>query len=1274
MASTAPKQDKVRPPAKRSAKRSSRHGEPASPSHFGPIACTSAASALVQAYLAPDVAAPHAASIGGKKEGGNSSGGTSSASRANGGGSGDGDSCCFLHLSESRFDPVKRRFGGKSKPVSLFASSRHGAGGGKGTRLSFGPTAKVVATKEAMHAALHCRCVFVLLCEASSGGTAKVSSNTQGGTRSCSANPSTSRGKRVDTAHLVALSPDDPITALSVDSFPLVASSEVEGSSIGGSRGSTSGSVHSSNRRQQPSSAACTFPRAFDVMDGPVVVHRPAARQGDPWRGLEVYRPTQTEDRGEITWRGQRVTPPAVSQVTQGKGEVASAHGQGGIGGASGTGGNGTSFRLDLSVENFGEGTPPPSGDTPRSKKRAPGGSAACALLVCPPCDSYSACAVTDSSFCGRGLGGIASAGMDEGDVTAATAAILALPIVGAPAEGGGATGTGKYQSATQWTSLFLDREGRASLAPWRGLPSWWRNRLTCLCRAPAANTGIVSLASATSRIGGEGGLVVKPLPPTVYIGAAAAVEDKTGADVSTGGGTGGAGGALLELQGGGALSCARLLPAPAWAVTTAAVDDGQGVLVVLLSDMVGTALLLARDGSEFPIVEEYRGVAAAFAGDFLGNGREQVALLPTVSSAGSAGSATGGGGSGGRRASAVAATKAGAGGWEQLPLKALVKRALVTDCSCVWGNGRRDDVAALPGAGPIQVVGARPSGASGGGDRAVAVGGAAASEPSKGRKRQRIGEGNTNAGKCDRASGSTSVAAVGAAGSGTSKCAEGIDDDHRLDRLSTVVGVLRRRVRAEEARLLRLRQARVGKAAFVEAAKFTLTAQVGGGNATSRGSRGDTLKPFCPAVGAFEDGLVAHFADPSATSTPPPLLTTEDKSGAFSCLLQCALARVRFHAPSRTLCLDAHISNPVRESRGAPVEAVTATAVNVCLSVASACGHLKTRSAVCSRLRPGESATVRACVEVPPGLLAGDGGTGTGSRTEEAISLYTSCVWRVDDSGARDGLRGDSLATAGSEDGQASPCSVIFGRTRVSAQDMLGVGALASTAEAPLPSTPGALVKAPSQFSTSAVHSRGKGVVETKSFNAAAESAGVKHLGLFDVGTRLDLLLRSDTASLAALPQAVRTLSSVASLPEPWAGGAAISVTGCSESAAECTLRAGDSAGASAVLLRVAAAALPDGARASADHASGPGLELLAAASQALRDEMVALEAVARERRGIGGVASDGRKGGGRALEAALEVYTAAQMKSDVLAARLAGRVVAAREGGGEGYGGYTR
>ncbi|CAN0283665.1 unnamed protein product, partial [Hapterophycus canaliculatus] len=88
-----------------------------------------------------------------------------------------------------------------------------------------------------------------------------------------------------------------------------------------------------------------------------------------------------------------------------------------------------------------------------------------------------------------------------------------------------------------------------------------------------------------------------------------------------------GAGGALLELRK-GALSCHRLLPAPPSAVVTAAVDDAQGVVAVLLDDQDGTALLLARDGSDLPVVEEHRGVAAVFKGDFLGNGREQVALL----------------------------------------------------------------------------------------------------------------------------------------------------------------------------------------------------------------------------------------------------------------------------------------------------------------------------------------------------------------------------------------------------------------------------------------------------------------------------------------------------------------------------------------------------------------------------------------------------------------------------------------------------------------------
>ena len=114
---------------------------------------------------------------------------------------------------------------------------------------------------------------------------------------------------------------------------------------------------------------------------------------------------------------------------------------------------------------------------------------------------------------------------------------------------------------------------------------------------------------------------------------------------------------------------------------------------MVLLADAAGKALLLSRDGCELPIVEEFRGVAFAHAGDFLGNGREQVAFFPMASSAimtsGGDATAIGGGSVAGalRRASVPAAAKPGAGAYEQLHLKTLVKRALVTDCSCVGGT-----------------------------------------------------------------------------------------------------------------------------------------------------------------------------------------------------------------------------------------------------------------------------------------------------------------------------------------------------------------------------------------------------------------------------------------------------------------------------------------------------------------------------------------------------------------------------------------------------------
>ncbi|CAM9237376.1 unnamed protein product, partial [Laminaria digitata] len=249
----------------------------------------------------------------------------------------DSSTSCFLYMSESRFDPVKRRFGGKSKPVTM-ANPRDVTG--RGARLSFGPAAKVVATKEAMHTTLHCRCVFVLLREVSSEGAAKSSTaasapSSQGEGRAASERGSASRSRRTDTAHLIALSPDDLFLALSVNSFPLVASVEREGNSRGGARtgigggggggsssgGSSGGSGNSNNSNQRPAPAAASaLSRAFEIMDGPVVVHRPPSRLGEPWRGLEVYRPEAAAPRGDgdrttRPWRGQRIPlPPGLWQ------------------------------------------------------------------------------------------------------------------------------------------------------------------------------------------------------------------------------------------------------------------------------------------------------------------------------------------------------------------------------------------------------------------------------------------------------------------------------------------------------------------------------------------------------------------------------------------------------------------------------------------------------------------------------------------------------------------------------------------------------------------------------------------------------------------------------------------------------------------------------------------------------------------------------------------------------------------------------------------------
>ncbi|CAM9387302.1 unnamed protein product, partial [Ectocarpus fasciculatus] len=884
-------------------------------------------------------------------------------------------------------------------------------------------------------------------------------------------------------------------------------------------------------------------------------------------------------------------------------------------------------------------------------------------------------------------------------------AAVVALPAAVAAASSSAAEAEDSARPPhlpPQWASLFVDREGAASLSPWRGLASESRyHSPTCLSRAPDIDSGVVGLATGALPEGtaaaGDGGLILKSLPPTVYAGVALD-GGWGGAEATTAAADGNGGGALLELQG-GALSCARLLPAPPSSVMAAAVDDAQGVLVVLLADQAGTALLLARDGCDLPVVEEHRGIAAAFKGDFLGNGREQVALLSATSTGGGGAGSGGGAGKPGKRG--VAASKTGGGGWEQLPLKSLVKRALVTDCSCVWGNERREDLPATPSSGGVN----GESGASGSSRAAALTGGVEVPRgAAKGKKRQRSSGLGDEAGVAasSGANGSPVALAKPSKGGG----ADG--KDSRLSRLSSVVGVLRRRVQAEEARLLQLRQARRGKAAALEAAKLALTANVESGSAcgggcdvsADGGDHGeDAGSPRAPSnARLFLDGLVTPAFGGGGVSTLPSGHQVGERVAEEpppAAPLQCAIARVRFHPPSRVLCLDAHVRNPSPPKADNAAEATPAaaaaaaagppvTVVNVCLTVASASGHLATRSAVCPRLRPGESATVRACVEVPFGLLAGGGGGGGGVVPGRVASLYASCSWSLGGAsspaaaggGTRTPPPANSTAGTRESDTLDRPSrSFMFARVLVSPKDMLGLGGgVASLAQASEDKQVGqdffghhrSAKAAAARGRRSGAGSGGGG----SGGGGSGGGDGCKHLGLFDVGTRLDLLLSSldpsttTTTSLAALPRAVRSLSEVAALPEAWAGGAAVRVNGCSERAAGCTLRAGDSPSAPAVLLTVAAGALPDGTLASADHASGQGRALLVAAAAALKDELAALEAVARERGRL-----DGGGGTGR-LAAALRRYGAAQRKSDVLAAQLAGRVVAARGGAAPGEG----
>lgn len=1252
-------------PAKKKPRRSSSRGDASAPSNYGPVACTSGNAALVQAYLTVDVPQQrqlHADSAD------NESAVPRLATTLT------GES--VLHIAESRFDSVKRRFGGKSKPVSLAAD---GCGGsGRGPRLTFGPSAKIVATREAMHAVLHCRCVFVLLHESaesdastSNGSSSNDNSNHNGNNASTATASSEKQGPDTapdrdsshstgpaETAHLVTLSPDDLFSALSVDSFSLTSYSEADGACCGRD-GRGRGTESSERRSKRRMLAAGAGPRAFEVLDGPIVVHRPAAWPGEHWRGLEVFRAAAAGEEGDDLprrWCGQRIVAPwgvvqAVDAIAEGEGRGRN----GDVIGSASAGGesevvNGCQFSLDLPKSRIANGENSIHGETEHSNKPA---SKSDSLLVCPPREC---CSVHEESLFSR------TQSMRHNRAPAidhAAAAVVSLPAGPAPKTTAGAIDAmGAKQpvlarSTTAWASLCVDKEGRASLVPWHGHPCTWRSSFTCMCRAPATDSGIVGLADATPGAEAGGGLVLRPLPPTVYVGATDE-RKASGARIGTGGS--GAGGSLLELQGGGALSCARSLPAPPLSITVAAVDDGKGILAVLLADPAGTALLLARDGSNFPVVEEYRGVAALFTGDFLGNGREQVALLAAVSPVPMTGAA------------AAALSKVGAAEWEQLPLKALAKRALVTDCSCVWGNGQRDDLAALPGNGPIYVAGVSPSGVSGGGV-AVASG---SQRLAGGRKRPREEPVVAVSGESGEVASSTTG---GAANSGSTRKAV-VDDDHRLGRLSTVVGVLRRRVHAEEARLLRLRQARRGKAALLEAAKLTLTTHVSG---SIGGFSVDGLPGMLnSAVKTFSEGLVSCFPE-AATSTPTPRPAhTTSNYHAYRRPLRCVVERVRFHAPSRTLCLDAFVSNlpdiPMDDELSGTAVGSDVVA-NVCLSVACSSGSLSTRSAVCPRLAPGQSAVIRASVEVPAGLLASGGGSPTG-----AASLFASCSWCWDWSSPADGpSKGKSSKAAKTDDrdfdnGRPLNFSSMFSRILVSPQDVLGVGVLGSVAGEPFAPVPRAhsrqpTISRPGEAGKTELKGVGSpampnGLADGRVVDANDNAFAHHHLGLFDVGTPLNVLVRSHTASLAALPQAVRALSSLAALPEPWAGGALAYVGGCSERAAECTLRASDSVGAATVLLQVAAGALPDGVKASVNYASEEGRALIATAAQALQEEMAVVETVATEQRRGGG--GDVTNGGREGLRRALNQYTQAQMRTDVIASRLTGLLLAAAAGDG--------
>ena len=165
------------------------------------------------------------------------------------------------------------------------------------------------------------------------------------------------------------------------------------------------------------------------------------------------------------------------------------------------------------------------------------------------------------------------------------------------------------------------------------------------------------------------------------------------------------------------------------------------------------------------------------------------------------------------------------------------------------------------------------------------------------------------------------------------------------------------------------------------------------------------------------------------------PSWVDEGLDNASHAPLRCKVARVRFHAPSHTLCLDSCVNNPPKTRNGDEEDssATDSVATYVAISVACASGRLTKRSAVCRRLCPGEHATIRACAEVPPCIQAGD----------IATASHASCTLC---SSSSEAAAADTGVGGRESFHPPSRYCTIFARVLVSPQDMLGVDPLASS------------------------------------------------------------------------------------------------------------------------------------------------------------------------------------------------------------------------------------